>query len=80
MRKREEGRIARMKKGYNFWDGHDTQRLLAALVKEGRTARIKPTQLHQSQDEHEQYKEFRLVVFRSHIYQEERKKKRETVY
>jgi hypothetical protein len=63
-------------RGYDFWDGHDAQRLLAADVKEGRTAWMKPTQLHQSWDE---YKEFPLAVFRSHIYQEEQQK-RETAY
>jgi hypothetical protein len=63
-------------RGYDFWDGHDAQRLLAADVKEGRTARMKPTQLHQSRDK---YKELPLAVFRSHISQEELKK-REKVY
>ncbi len=63
-------------RGYNYWDRHPAQRLLADDVKAGITTHLKPTELQKTRPE---FQEFPLAVFRGHKYQEERKM-REGVY
>jgi hypothetical protein len=58
--------------GYPRWDGSVAQRLLREDVEAGLTRRYEPKELYQMQPE---YQAFPLVVFRDHIYQEERSRR-----
>jgi hypothetical protein len=66
------------KKTYNHrgeprWEGSEAERLLKLDIDKGKNKSLKPIDLHQSRNE---YKMYPLTVFRKHIDQEERRRKK----
>ena len=59
-------------RGYPHWHTHAAKKLLAEDVLLGQNGAMKPKEFRTTRNE---YKEFPLGVFRSHIYQEQRKQR-----
>lgn len=65
-------RNATTERGYKFWNKHPAEKRLQEAVKLGATSNRKPSSVQQ---DHPDFQEFPLPVFRTHLYQEQRKKK-----
>ena len=57
-------------RGEPRWEGSDAERLLKLDIDEGKHKTMQPKELHQSRGEFQNYK---LKLFREHIYQEEKR-------
>lgn len=65
-------RKATTERGYKFWNKHPAEKRLEGMVKRGETVNRKPSEIREM---HPDFQEFPSPVFRSHLYQEQRKAK-----